>query len=247
MGFKDFFTSLAGGFSSRPSDKLSKNIARLTNQNVQHEDRLRAAEILSEIDTEESILGLLKRYDMSLEKGYMDQDEKVFVRDLVVSKSKRAVPAIKIFFKQSDNVNWPERILSHILNDDKEVISILLEIIESERDSGDMKAQKRAKLLSLLVKYEDERIPDLVTSFLKDFDETVRFTAIEVLDTQGVDTKKDILINLMIGEEEESIRVKRRILESFVRHAWSVSERKEEIQNWLPEGFILRNDRIVEI
>lgn len=243
MGLKDLFA----GFTSRSSEKtLSKNIARLTNQNVQHEDRLRAAEVLAEVGTDEALFGLLKRYDMTLDKGYMDLDEKVYVRDLLVEKGQLAIGSIRRFLKASDNVNWPERILSNILNDDKAVIGTLLEVIEEERDSGDMKGQKRAKLLGLLVKYEDPRIPAVVATFLHDFDESVRFTAVEVLDQQGDPSVREKLIEVMTGPDEESVRVRRRILEAFARHGWSIAEWREKVEAWLPEGFVVRADKIVE-
>lgn len=236
------------GLTSRSSEKtLAKNVAKLVNQNVQHEDRLRAAEVLAEMNTDESLFGLLKRYDMTLEKGYMDQDEKVYVRDLLVEKGQAAIDPIRRFLKFSDNVNWPERILSNILNDDQAVVGTLLEVIEEERDSGDMKGPKRAKLISLLIKYTDPRIPSVVTSFLHDFDESVRFTAVCVLDEQGDPSCRQALIDVMSGTTEESVRVKQRILEVFTKHQWSIADWREQVESWLPPNYVIRSDKIVEV
>ncbi len=245
MGLKDLFA----GWTSRSGDKtLAKNIARLTNQNAQHEDRLRSAEILIELDTDEAYLGLLKRYDMTLEKGYMDRDEKVYVKELLVSRGKAVVESIRTFLKQSDNVNWPERILADVLGDDSEVITILLDVLESERDAGDMKGPKRAKLLSLLLKYPpDPRIGDMAASFLEDFDESVRFTAVELIDTQGDDRFVKELVEVMVGEEEESGRVRMRILETLVRHKWPVGRWRPRVAEWLPEGYAVKGKRIIEV
>ena len=243
MGLKDLFT----GFTSRSSEKvLAKNVARLTNQNVQHEDRLRAAEVLAELNTEEAIYGLLKRYEMTLEKGYMDQDEKVYVRDLIVDKGEAALGPIRRFLKDSDAVNWPERILSNILNDDARVVGVLLEVIEEERDSGDMKGQKRAKLLSLFTKYEDPRIAPVLVTFLKDFDETARFTAVEVLDKQADASCAEALVEVMVGPDEESGRVRHRALEAFVHNGWSVAPWRDRVAAWLPPEFQIRGDKIFE-
>ncbi len=244
MGLLDLL-GLGGGRSSEKA--MAKNITRLTNQNVQHEDRLRAAELLAQMNTEESLFGLLKRFDMKLDKDYQDLDEKVFVRDLLVEKGQTAILPIRRFLKASDNVNWPERILSTILNDDQAVITTLLEVIDEERDSGDMKGPKRAKLLSLLVKYEDPRIPQAMLSFLGDFDETVRFTAIEVLDTQGDVTCREPLMEVLLGTAEESQRVRRRILEAFAKHGWSIAAWVDRLEPLLSEGFAVKGDKVIEV
>lgn len=243
MGLKDLFS----GFTSRSSEKtVAKQVTRLTNQNVQHEDRLRAAELLSEANTEDAIYGMLRRYDMTLEKSYMDQEEKNYVKELILTKGQDAVAPILRFLKVTDNVNWPERIMSNIINDDAEVVGHLLKVIEDERDSGDMKGQKRAKLLSLLIKYEDPRIPALVASFLKDFDEGVRFTSVEILDRQGDDSVRDALLEVMAGEEEESVRVRMRVLETFLRNQWRVDPWKEKVGAWLPPEYKVRDNIIVD-
>ncbi len=245
MGLKDLFA----GWSSRSSEKtLARNIARLTSQNAQHEDRLRAAEILIEMDTEEAYLGLLKRYDMTLEKGYMDRDEKSYVKELLVSRGKAVVEPVRKFLKQSNNVNWPERILADVLGDDSEVVSVLLDVLESERDAGDMKGPKRAKLLGLLIKYPpDPRISEKAASFLHDFDESVRFTAVEVLDAQGDGNHVKELVEVMVGDEEESGRVRMRILETLVRHKWPIGKWRPKVAAWLPEGYAVKGKRIIEV
>ncbi len=244
MGLKDLFA----GWSSKSSDKtLSKHIARLSSQNAQHEDRLRSAEILVEMDTEEAYLGLLKRYDMTLEKGYMDRDEKAYVKELLVSRGKAVVEPIRKFMLQSESVSWPERILSEVLGDESEVVTILLDVLEAERDAGDMKGPKRAKLLSLLLKYpKDPRIGEMAASLLHDFDESVRFTAVEVIDAQEDDRFVKDLVEVMVGEEEESTRVRMRILEMLVRHKWPVGRWRPRVAAWLPEGYAVKGKRIIQ-
>ena len=47
-------------------------------------------------------IGMVKAVDgidMTLEKGYMDQDEKVYVRDLLVEKGQAAIAPIRRFLK----------------------------------------------------------------------------------------------------------------------------------------------------
>lgn len=225
---------------------MSKHVAKLTNPYVQHEDRMRAAETLVQMNTDESLFNLLKRYDITLDKSYLDMDEKVYVKDLMVGRGKAAVEPIRRFLKVTENVNWPERILSYILSEEAEVIGVLLDVLDSLKDSGDMKGPQRARLLSLFTKYQDARIAKAVLPFLYDFDEGVRVTAAEVLDAQGDPAMREELFAVMTGPEEESVRVRRRILEIFVHHNWSVAEWLDTVAGWLPDGFAIEGDRIVE-
>lgn len=242
MGFFDFFSGSKGG----PDKAISKHIKTLTNPYVQHEDRLRAAELLAQINTDESLFGLLKRYDITLDKSYQDMDEKVYVKDLLVSKGQAAVEPIRRYLKGSENVNWPERILTNILDDEKTVVDVILEVLESIKDSGDMKGAHRKSVISMLKKYQDTRIAPLMLPFLHDFDEGVRAEAVEVLDVQADPRVREELFQVMTGPDEESMRVRRRVVEIFVKHQWSVADWLDTVAGWLPEGVTVVEDKLVE-
>lgn len=243
MGLFDFL-----GLGSGSAEKtVSKHVNKLTHAYVQSEDRMRAAELLAAMGTEEALFGLLKRFDLTVDKSYQDMEEKVYVKDLLVSKGQTAVAPIQRFMKNSENPSWPERILSYILADDEAVISVLLEVLKSPEIQGDTRGLRRARLLSLLLKYQDPRIPASVLPFLHDFDEGVRFTAVEAVDAQeAADPCREELFNVMTGPDEESTRVRRRILEIFVKRQWSVAEWLDTLEGWLPEGFTVVGDKVVE-
>lgn len=243
MGLFDFL-----GLGSGSAEKtVAKHVAKLTHAYVQSEDRMRAAELLAGIGTDEALFGLLKRFDLTVDKSYQDMEEKVYVKDLLVSKGQAAIGPIQRFLKNSENPNWPERILSYILGDEALVIGVLLEVLKSPEIQGDTRGLRRARLLSLLLKYQDSRITSSVLPFLHDFDEGVRFTAVEAIDAQDeADHVREELFNVMTGPDEESTRVRRRILEVFVKKQWSVAEWLDTLQGWLPEGFALVGDKVVE-
>lgn len=244
MGLFDVFTNWNKSSNDRA---VTKQISRLIHPNVQHEDRLHAADLLAENGSDEAIYGLLRRFDMTLDKGYMDQDEKTYVKELVVAKGSQAIPMVKKFIQDSTNINWPERILSDILQDDSKVMDIVLEALEAERDAGDMHGPKRARLMSLLIKCPpNPQIAEAAASFFTDYDESVRFSAVEVLDAQDDRTYAEKLINIMVGTEEESGRVRMRILELLVRRGWDVSPYLGQIKPWLPSQYRVVNGVIVE-
>ena len=244
MGLGDFFSKYK---ADREKKTLMKNIRRLIHQDLQHEDRLRAAEFLAEVGTEEALYGLLRRYDMSLDKNYMDQDEKTFVHDIVVSKGEAAIEPIERFLRASENVSWPERILSSILQDDDKVVEVLLEVIRVEREEGnDMRAGKRANLIDLFSRYKDPRIAAAIVPFLDDFDESVRITCINVLDTQGDETAAGPLLDLATSEEEDSFRVKSRVVDCFANHGWKVpTEYRDGVKPLLDPGTTMNGSGVI--
>lgn len=238
MGLGDFFARYK---ADREKKALMKNIRRLIHQDHQHEDRLRAAEWLSELGTPEALYGLLRRYDMSLDKGYMDQDEKTFVKDILVSKGEASIEPLEKFLRASENVSWPERILASILKDDQKVVTILLSALEAEhRDGSDMRAGKRANLLALFTRYHDPRIAVACVPFLEDFDESVRIAAVEVLDHQADAGAIEPLARLLASEREESFRVKSRIADAFATHGWIVpAPYRDAVRVALPQGAMM--------
>ena len=245
MGIGDFFAKYK---ADREKKALMKNIRRLIHQDLQHEDRLRAAEALAEVGTPEALYGLLRRYDMSLDKGYMDQDEKTYVHDLLVAKGQEAIGPIEKFLRSSENVSWPERVLASILKDETKVVGVLLEVIDAERrDGSDMRAGKRANLIDLFTRYQDPRIAEAVAPFLSDFDETVRITCVNVLEHQGDGAAVEPLLGLLTSEEEESFRVKGRIVDAFVQHGWPVPDpHRDAVKAFLDGSTRLASDgRIV--
>lgn len=237
MGLADFFAKYK---ADRNQKALVRNIKRLIHQDMQHEDRLQSAEFLSEEGSDEALYGLLRRYDMSLEKSYMDQDEKSYVHDLLVAKGHRVLSPVKRFLRDSENLAWPERILVSVLKDETQVVGVLLEVLEAERGGSDMRGPKRASLLGLLKHYKDPRIAEAVLPFLDDFDETVRLTAVEVLDVEGDNKVIVPLVTLLASQEEESFRVKRRVVDTFVKQGWIVpAQQRDGLVRWLPSGFSL--------
>lgn len=240
MGLADFFAKYK---ADRDQKALVRNIKRLIHQDMQHEDRLQSAEFLSEVGSDEALYGLLRRYDMSLEKSYMDQDEKSYVHDLLVAKGDRVLGPIKRFLRDSENLAWPERILVSVLKDETQVVGVLLEVLEAERGGSDMRGPKRANLLGLLKRYKDSRIAPAVLPFLDDFDETVRLTAVEVLDVEADSSVVLPLVTLLTSQEEESFRVKRRVVDTFVKQNWIIPEsHRDGLTRWLPTGFSLTPD-----
>jgi len=70
---------------------------------------------------------------------------------------------------------------------------------------------------------------------------------VEVLDAQDDDTYLEKLVEVMTGPDEESQRVRMRILEAVVQHGWDISPWKEKVEAWLPEGYEIQGNKVVQV
>jgi len=105
--------------------------------------------------------------------------------------------------------------------------------IEYERDP-----QRKIQVLANFEERLDPRISAAVFRFLEDANETVRFNAVGALLAQKeVEEYKKQLIDCLC--EEESVRIRNRILQGFVDRGWGFGDEREKVLKILPAGFVL--------
>lgn len=243
MGLKDFISNYK---EKRRASSLKRNISRLANKHQLSENRYAAAEWLHSDGSDEAIAGLLKRFGFTYDNSIKDKAEKEYVTKIILSFGERAVPAIKDYINRHENIAWPLRILEKLIPKE-DILEFLLSIL-SEEDATfkDDILEKRLDLLNYLAEFKDPRIVKKTVSFLKDEDEEVRFRAIEVLGEQGDEIAKEPLIEILINDEE-SARVKMRILEVIMGAGWTVSGFKKKVEETLPEGYYLTREGKIKV
>ena len=79
------------------------------------ENRQGAIEELGEMRSEEAVSALLMRYTFRVDPGITDDDEKARVLALIVQTGQTALPAVKKFIRERDEISWPLRALSDLL------------------------------------------------------------------------------------------------------------------------------------
>jgi hypothetical protein len=202
-----------GLFSKERS--LQKTIERATNKLAQQPDRWGALEKLREDGTEEALFGLCKRFGVTSMKGIEDEQEKDWVVDVLVEKGGMALAPVRRYMKTADQLAFPLRVVGRIANHDQ-CIEIIDEIFKSELPGYARFPDRRIDAIKWFGEWtgatEDELISRVVP-YLTDFDENVRFTAIDALSHKTPEKIVGPLIDALLRPEEESGRIRRTIVE----------------------------------
>jgi hypothetical protein len=202
-----------GLFSKEKS--LQRTIAKATNKLSQQVDRWGALEKLKEDGTEEALLGLCRRFSITSMKGVEDEAEKLWVVDTLVAKGDAALPPLIRYMKTADQLAFPLRVLERIAPRDK-VLEVADQLFASEPPGYVRMPERRIDLLRWFAEWKPATDDELIRRFtphVTDFDENVRFVAIDGMATRDPAKIAPPLLAALLRPEEESGRIKRAIIE----------------------------------
>ncbi|MGD8607723.1 MAG: HEAT repeat domain-containing protein [Myxococcales bacterium] len=229
MGLLDVFKGGGGG--------LNKHIARVANKRAQKHERWESIQVLAADGSEEAIRALLTRFTIKVDPSITDGEEKNEAFLGIVRQGEAALGPVKDFLQSSDTLAWPLKILREIQSEG-EVTATLLELLSTMDTEYERDPQKKIDLLASFEEVEDPRIVEAVTRFLKDMNETVRFHAVgAILRQPNAEVAREALTHALL--EEESVRVRMRILDGFIDRAWTLDQVKDEASKQLPSGYAL--------
>jgi hypothetical protein len=237
----------------REKKALDKYIRTATNKIAKSaEDRMPALEKLREIGSEEAIYGLCRRFGFVYDKSQEDEYEKRWVEDVLVELGDRALPPLRKFILNGESLSYPLRVLEKIAPPPR-VLEILDELMQREEPGYTRHPEKKIQMLTWLGEWrggEPAEITRRVAPYLKDFDETVRFTAVEALAHAPADeaSSREPLLEALLRPEEESRRILVRIAEVLAERGWAATGEVEPVAKLvaakLPE-FSVEKDKIV--
>ena len=82
-----------------------------------------------------------------------------------------------------------------------------------------------------------EGVVDGVIPCLKSPDDTVRIAAVECLEAHADEKAREPLLDALVSDDEDSVRVRTRITESLERLAWDVKGFRKKVEAVLPEPY----------
>lgn len=194
---------------------LEKTIAKATNKLSQQVDRWGALERLKEDGSEDALLGLCKRFGITSMKGVEDEQEKNWVVDTLVGLGPAAQKPLERYMKQAEQLAFPLRVLERIAARDK-VLEIADSLFASEPPGYVRMPERRIDLIRWFAEWKpatDDEVVSRFTPYITDFDENVRFTAIDGMANRDPQKIAPPLIAALVRPEEESGRIKRTIVE----------------------------------
>jgi hypothetical protein len=238
MGIFDFITGGKGG-------NVKKTVEKANNKHAQSIDRFKALENLAEDGSEEALLGLLRRFSFTYDKSIEDEQEKQWVHDALVDLAnehvKASVPAaeqdkerervkqqketvlraLERSLLGAETISWQLKVLEHIASHD-EVWPILEKVIAANDNEYVRDPSRKIQLIDFLGEWHDPRAARALLQYLEDVDEGVRFKAVEsVLHQKDEEIGREPLLNLLVKPDEESRRIKIRILDGLADAGWN--------------------------
>lgn len=235
MGLFDF---LSGGEEAQ----LKRHAKRMTNINAQHEDRLASAHWLADNGSDAAITGLLGRFTWTLESQMKDAAEKKLVYELLTDLGPKSCAPMREWMRKNANIAQPLRLLEHFEGRDA-VVATLLDLLARENDP--FKTEKKRQILIKLTEYKHASILPAVIPVLDDFDEGVRYGAVEVLLAQEDPAAAVPLATRLANPEEDSNRLRGRIAEGFHQRRWSLGAHADSVAGNAPRGWQVSGDRVL--
>lgn len=228
MGIFDMFLS--------EEKRIQKQQRTLTNRDAQAEDREAAARWLAENGSPKAVVALLTRFDMKLENQLKDSGERDFVYALVANLGDAVERPLARHLQRCESIALPMRLMEE-LQGEEATIQTVFALLQREVEKDDFKPRRKTDLLVWLAKRQHAGAVEAAAPLLKDFDENVRYAAVEVIAAQGADASA-LLEPVLVNPEEEANRLKVRIAELFQQRGWTVSD-AEAFAAALPPSFAL--------
>jgi hypothetical protein len=230
VGLFDFLTGGKGG-------NVQKIVARANNKHAQSVDRFRALEQLREDGSDEALVGLLRRFTFNYDKSIEDEQEKDWVHDALVetaSEEERkptVVRALERALLESDTIAYPLKVLAHVATPD-ETWPLLEKLIAQNDNQYVRDPSKKIQLIDFLGEASaDPRVPQALLQYLEDMDEGVRFHTVEaLLHQKNEELAREPLLKLLTSKDEESRRIKIRILDGLADAGWNTHGYKGSVE-----------------
>ncbi len=194
MGFFDKFFSVDS--KSKSYDKYGDILKKTLTTKDQ---RLEAIDALEKLPAEKSIPQLLKRFELVVDSGLLDNREKEMCMKIIISHANKAQDFIREAILSKRRLAWPIKIAEKIFPQEQYIL-LLLDNLNSSMEVFDEDALERnSEILLALREIHDERIVQKANEFLSCRDDSVRMAALECLEEQAsaISRAKEIILSLV--------------------------------------------------
>jgi HEAT repeat protein len=219
----------------REAARIRRAAKTLTERYAQPEPRMDAAERLVRIGTPEAIYQLARRFTITSGNLEQDDQEKRWVRDLLVEQGDRAAGPLRRYLKGHDEITWAMDALSTLLTAE-ELAAFLFEVLQ-DGDPVAIRGSKAVQVLDFLGGLETDGLAPGVARCLTSSDDTVRIAAVGALRGYADPATREALLEAFVSDEEDSVRVRIAIAELFADLDWEIRGHRPGVERVLPDGF----------
>ena len=219
----------------REAARIRRAAKTLTERYAQPEPRMDAADRLVRVGTPEAIYQLARRFTITSGNLEQDDQEKRWVRDLLVEQGDRAADPLRRYLRGHDDITWAMDALSKLLPTD-ELAEFLFEVLQ-DGDAVAIRGPKAVQIVGFLAGLDTEGIAAGVARCLMSSDDTVRIAAVAALRTYAEPATRDALLEALVSDEEDSVRVRIAISELLADLEWEIRGHRPGVERVLPDGF----------
>lgn len=239
MGLRDMFSG-----SGRAKSRLGKLIKSATNKYMQSAERYAAMEDLIKDGSDEALVGLMRRFTVVSTKSIEDEEEKGWAYRQLSGMGAKVLPAVKTFCIEHDSIAWALRILEDVADETQEW-EVLDTLLAQHPPVYERDPSKKIQLLTHVAEIEDASVSKILAKYLEDPDEGVRFFVVEQLVDIADEDTKEALVTRFINEDEDSLRLRTKILDGIAAHGWDISQWSDAIAKNIGDEHELRKGKIV--
>ncbi len=233
MGLFDRFRGASSEKKASPAAKWADRVEK----RAQNYDRQEAITALSDMGTAEAVEVLLKRFTFHIDPSITDQEEKDAAFQGVLRAGAVAIEPVRAFAARAESLAWPMKIVRELV-DEPEYVEELLRWLSRWDTEYSKFVDPKVQILTSLEEYRSDKIRESVERFLEDVNEPSRFHAVNALFAQGDAAALPALLKVLL--DEESVRVRTKIVEGLAARAWEVpGEQREAVARALPGAYAL--------
>lgn len=239
MGLLDFFKSGPSKNAILGQVRKAKEIY------AQPEYRRMAMEKLLKWGTDESIRGLLERFSVVVQSPHWDEDEKRWLMEELVKLDSKALPILKEFIMNKNEVNYALMAYRKIIKDDHQYKDLLVEALKHRPPSDHRSVMGKQEIIASLSEFEPDYYRAIILPYLFDHSDDVQCAVIDALAKSNDFEVKEELIKLL-SSEEHSARVLRAVAQLISQQGIAM-EPNTELADAVREDFTIKDSKLVPI
>jgi hypothetical protein len=232
MGLFDLFK--AKGEDKPKASPAAKWANVAGDKRAQNYDRQEAIGALAAMGSSDAAGALLRRFTFVVDPSITDQEEKDLAFNGILRAGRDAIEPIRTFVAKAESLAWPMKVIKEILSEEEYVEELVLWLSRWDVEYAKF-IDPKIQILVALEEVRGLQVRAAAERFLLDVNESARFHAVGATiaqeDAEAIGPLLDCLV------DEESLRVKHRIVDGFVARGWTVPEEKREaVRKALPSG-----------
>jgi hypothetical protein len=204
---------------------------------AQNYDRQEAIQALAEMGTADAVDVLLKRFTFHMDPSITDQEEKDAAFRGILRAGNEAIEPVRAFAAKAESLAWPMKIMKELVSEREYVEEVLRWLSRWDTEYAKF-IDPKVQILAMLEEHRHPSIRAQIERFVEDVNEPARFHAVSALLAQDDPAAVPALLKLLL--EEESVRVRAKIVEGLAARGWELPlDQRESVAKTLPPAFVV--------